>query len=208
MSTADAANLILLIGPGFIAIQVVSWINGGHRLSDAQRLTWSVICSVALFLSVHGILRALPWKAGSLRSPAALFEEPFSAPVQFVVGLYVVAALSGWAVGKAFDGDFVNRRLARLGLDPLRHRDVWRASFRESRRVNVYLDDGTAFNGWAEENSSGVSDEARFVRIAKPYRKRVGESWKKLDDTKCVLIPATAITYIHFKNDPPAPAAK
>lgn len=201
MSAAEAANLIVLVGPGFVAMQFRAWTNEGHKISDAQRLTWSVLVSLPILFALHGILRHVPWKLGTLDSPEHLLSEPFAAPIQFVAALYVVGATIGWVVGRALDREWFNSILAAVQLDPSRHRDVWRATFRADQWVEVNLKDGTSLYGWLDENTSGPPDGGRFLRLKRARRRQSGSgAWSKFREERVVLVGADSISYTVSKS--------
>lgn len=200
LDASGLAYLLVLVGPGFVAMQLRAWTSEGYRISDAQRITWSVLVALPIFFGLHGLLRHVPWKAGKLASPQDLLASPFSAPIQFIVALYAIAALLGYVVGRLLDSEFFNDWLIKIRLDPTRHRDVWKAAFRDQQVVSMQLHDGTLFYGWVEENSSGSDERGRFVRLAKAWRRRPGDRvWKKLPSDNFVLIAADAIRFIRFK---------
>lgn len=199
VDASDIANLLILVGPGFVAMQFRAWTSEDYRISDAQRLTWSVLVALPIFFGLYGLLRVFPYKLGEIPSAERILTEPFAAPLQFVTGLYLAAALVGWSVGRVLDDERFNDLLSRARLDPTRHRDVWKAAFRERQTVLVELTTGTRLFGWVEENSSGLHDTKRWIRLTAVHIAGPGASWKKLAGDRYVLVSADEISFVEFR---------
>jgi len=171
-------------------------------MSDAQRLTWSLLVAMPLLFALYAAVRAFPFEMGEIAGPSELLAEPFSAPWQFIISLYAVGAAIGWIIGREQDAGYPRSLslLKRIKLDPEKHRDIWRAALKEPTTV-VYLQltDGTRFYGWPAEHTSGLSADRRFVRLTHLWRRRPGEDWKQLPDDDYALICSDSITYMHFK---------
>lgn len=202
MNAADLPYLVLLVGPGFIAMQFRAWASEDYRLSDIQRLVWSSLASAVLFFAWHGILRHFPWKVGSIASPEALLAEPASVPFQFLIALYFVAGAGGLVLGKLQDAGATKRLLAGIGLDPDRNRDVWKAAFRRSRLMTVFLSKGVVYRGWAEESSTALNDDRRFVLLDKAILWNKSKKTWDPSTALFVLIRLEEISRIEFLNRP------
>lgn len=199
MSAEDIPHLILLIGPGFVALQVRTWASEGYRLSDFQRFIWSAFASALLFFVVHGFLRHFPLKVGTLASPEAIVRDPSSAAIPFMMALYVTGAVSGLVVARTLDSERCAELLAWLGFDPARHRDVWRAAFRRSRYVTLFLEGGKTYRGWAEENSSGLEEGDRFVVLSRAkWWSKDQKDWVDTREGTFLLVPSKAIDHMEF----------
>jgi hypothetical protein len=202
-SAADLTYLLVLVGPGFVAMQARAWTSEESRMSDAQRFTWSLLIALPIFFGLYALVRVSPVKFGQIDGPATLLSQPFSAPYVFVLALYVIAAVAGWSIGRLQDANYpkILPLLKLAKLDPTKHRDVWRAAMKTPNTVAyIHLNDGTEFYGWPDEHTSGLYEATRFLRLTHASRRpKIGDPWKELPREDFILLCTDTIKYIHFK---------
>jgi hypothetical protein len=145
MSTGEIPVVLLLLLPGFVAVQVFNWVSHRRRLSDFETLLWVLISSFALLAPTTIIWHALDDAVPSL---SHLVRNPTALPMRVAGMLYILAVPSGWLAGHLDRSQVLEHAFLKLQVDLERRHDVWYLAFRDAYYVIVYLKGGAIMYGW------------------------------------------------------------
>jgi hypothetical protein len=204
MSTSDIPVILLLLLPGFLAVQVFNLVSHKRVLSDLERLLWGLIISFVLLAPTATIWHKVDDAYPSFRE---MVTNPKESPMRVVVLLYILAIPAGWVLGYIdrcrWLEDKLGSPLQRVGIDLRRRHDVWHLAFRDSYYVIVHLKSGCKLHGFPEKtetNRQGSVADVYLVEARFWDEKR--EEWTDLQDIEGVWIDASNIERIDFTTKP------
>ena len=191
---------MLLLLPGFLALQVFNATSHKRRLSDLESVFW-----VLLFAFILLAPCAIVWHRldGSVPSLGTLIREPQSVPIRLAATLYMVAVPFGWLVGQLDRSVGLERSMLRLGIDLKRRQDVWFLAFRDSYYVIVYLKGGDLIYGWPLMSTTDRSGGAAelFLEATRVWD-RDARDWREQPGVTGMWIDASSIERIEFTREP------
>ena len=97
MSTGEIPVVLLLLLPGFVAVQVFNWVSHKRRLSDLETLLWVLLSAFALLAPTTIVWHALDDAVPSL---SELVKNPTTLPMRVALVSYILAVPSGWLAGQ------------------------------------------------------------------------------------------------------------
>ena len=204
MTTSDIPVILLLLLPGFIAVQVFNLVSHKRILSDLERLLWSLVISFFLLAPTATIWHTADHAYPSFREMAT---NPTESPMRVVLLLYVLAIPTGWVLGcidrSRWLEDKLGAPLRWFNIDLRRRHDVWHLAFRDTYYVIVHLKSGCKLHGFPEKtetNRQGAVADVYLVKARSWDEKK--EEWTELQDVEGVWIDASNIERIDFTTKP------
>jgi hypothetical protein len=200
MSAGEIPVVLLLLLPGFVAVQVFNWVSHKRRLSDFETLLWMLISSFALLAPTATIWHELDDTVPSL---GRLVKDPTTLPMRVAGVLYGLAVLGGWLAGYLDRSRILEQVLLEIGVDLTRRYDAWHLAFRDAYYVIVYLKSGAMIYGWPKMNTT-----SREWDVAEVYLTDTGtwdsdaERWVKQEGIAGVWVDAASIERIEFTAEP------
>jgi hypothetical protein len=196
MSTSDVPVILLLLLPGFLAIQAHNWVSHKRRMSDLETILWAVLASFALLIPTSLIWHEFDQQ---MPSPGVLIKDPKTLPVRMAAIVYALALPLGWVSGNVDRSRFVESLLLLVRVDLKRRHDVWFLVFRDAYYVIVYLKSGTILYGWPEMNTTNRDGSAAELYITNAGRwDSENQEWDWLERTDGVWVDAGSIDRIEF----------
>jgi hypothetical protein len=200
MSTGEIPVVLLLLLPGFVAVQVYNSVSRKRRLSDFETLLWVLISSFALLapttIAWHALDDAVPSLSELVRNPTAL-------PMRVAGMLYFLAVPAGWVAGHLDRSRVLERALLRLRVDVRRRHDVWYLAFRDAYYVIVYLKDGAILHGWPMMTTSDREGGAAEVYLINTdVWDNDAQEWVTQEDITGVWLDAASVERIEFTARP------
>jgi hypothetical protein len=146
VNTADVPVVILLLLPGFVLIQVYSWVAYKRETSDFESLLWALVAS---FLVLVPAAIVWHWTDSDVPTLGVILRQPSELPLRVAATMYFLAICLGWILGQAEKRNWLEKFLAPSGIDLSRREDGWNFIFRrQSRFAIIYLISGDRVCGW------------------------------------------------------------
>jgi hypothetical protein len=202
MSAGEIPVVLLLLLPGFVALQVYNWVSHKRRLSDFETLLWILIASFALLAPTTTVWHELDDTVPSL---GELVKEPSALPMRVAGTLYLLALPSGWLAGHLDRSHVFERALMTVRVDLKRRHDVWYLAFRDAYYVIVYLKSGAILYGWpmiTTTNREGGAAELYLTNTG-VWDSEAGD-WVRQEGLQGVWIDAGSVERIEFTTEPRA----
>jgi hypothetical protein len=200
MSTGEIPVVLLLLLPGFVAVQVYNWVSRKRRLSDFETLLWVLVCSFGLLVPTATVWHALDDAVPSL---SELVRNPTALPMRVAGMLYLLAVPSGWLVGQLDRSRVLEDAFLRLRIDLRRRHDVWYLAFRDAYYVIVYLKGGAIVYGWPLMATSDREGSAAEIYLANTdVWDNEGQEWVRQEEITGVWLDAANIERIEFTARP------
>ena len=200
MATSDVPVILLLLLPGFVAVQVYNWVSHKRRLTDFETLLWILLASFALLAPTATVWHELDDEVPSVRE---LVTNPAALPMRVAGALYLFAVPVGWVAGHLDRNRLSERGFSKLQIDLKRRHDVWYLAFRDAYYVIVYLKSGVMIYGWPMMTTTNREGSA-----AELYLTNTGiwdseaQGWIGQEDVDGMWIDAASIERIEFTNEP------
>ncbi len=200
MSTTDLPVIILLLLPGFIALQLFTWTSHKRRLSNLETILWLLILSFTLLVPVS---LAWHWLDSKEPTPGAILEDPTSVRLRVAASMYLVALPLGWIAGKLDRARIFEKFMSPLGIDMRRRHDVWYLAFRDSYFVIVYLQSGQQLYGWPAMSTTNRDGSAAEILLEKPHVwSKTKQEWLEKPELTGIWIDSSKIERIDFTARP------
>ena len=200
MPAGEVPVVVLLLLPGFVAVQVYNWVSHKRRLSDFETLLWILIASFALLAPTTTVWHELDDKVPSL---GQLVRDPLALPMRVAGTLYLLALPSGWLAGHLDRSRLLERAVMTLQVDLKRRHDVWYLAFRDPSYVIVYLKSGAILYGWpmmTTTNREGGAAELYLTNTG-VWDSEAGD-WVRQEAIAGVWIDAGSVERIEFSTEP------
>ena len=195
---------MLLLLPGFLALQVFNSVSHKRRLSDLESLLWVLLLAFLMFGPVTVLWHRIDADVPSLGS---LIRDPQSLPIRVAATLYFLAPLVGWIAGHLDRSTILERQLLKVGVDLKRRQDVWFLAFRDAYYVLVYLKSGELIYGWPFMTTTDRGGGAAELYLqATKVRDRDAGDWREQTNIDGVWIDASSIERIEFTTERIAPS--
>jgi hypothetical protein len=199
MAASDVPATLLILLPGFLALQVFRLVSPGRRPSDLETLLWSLAAAFAILTPTTVVWHQIDCGVPSL---VDLIKYPPSVPMRLTVVLYAAAPLAGGLVGHLDRSQRLERWAERIGVDLSRRRDVWFLAFRDPYYVRVYLKNGDLLYGWPERISTDRRAEATEIYLTNTFIWDMqSEKWVPQTTVAGGWIDATGIERIEFTKE-------
>ena len=195
---------MLLLLPGFLALQVFNSVSHKRRLSDLESLLWVLLLAFLMFGPVTVLWHRIDADVPSLGS---LIRDPQSLPIRVAATLYFLAPLVGWIAGHLDRSTILERQLLKVGVDLKRRQDVWFLAFRDAYYVLVYLKSGELIYGWPFMTTTDCGGGAAelYLQATKVWDRDAGD-WREQTNIDGVWIDASSIERIEFTTERIAPS--
>jgi Family of unknown function (DUF6338) len=196
VDTSSVPAILLLLLPGFVALQVFNSVSHKRRLSDLESVLWILLSAFALLFPTVLVWHRLDEQVPSIGS---VIRHPESLPVRIAGTLYLLAAPAGFLAGRLDLSPTVERWLLKARIDLNRRQDVWFLAFRDPYYVFVYLKSGALMYGWPSmttRDRAGAAAEL-YLRHTKIWDAD-GADWKVQEGLDGVWIDAASIERIEF----------
>jgi hypothetical protein len=203
MSANEVPVVLLLLLPGFVAVQVYNWVSRKRRLSDFETLLWVLVCSFALLAPTATVWHALDDAVPSL---SQLIRNPTALPMRLAGMLYLLALPSGWVAGHLDRGRVLEDAFLRLRVDLRRRHDVWHLAFRDAYYVIVYLKGGAIVYGWPLMTTSHREGAAGEIYLTNTgVWDGEAQQWVWQEDITGVWLDAASIERVELTARPKEP---
>jgi len=203
MSADEVPVVLLLLLPGFVAVQVYNWVSRKRRLSDFETLLWVLVCSFALLAPTATVWHALDDAVPSL---SQLIRNPTALPMRLAGMLYLLALPSGWVAGHLDRGRVLEDAFLRLRVDLRRRHDVWHLAFRDAYYVIVYLKGGAIVYGWPLMTTSHREGAAGEIYLTNTgVWDGEAQQWVWQEDITGVWLDAASIERVELTARPKEP---
>ena len=200
MSTTSIPAILLLLLPGFVALQVFNSVSHKRRLSDLESLLWVLLLAI-LMLSPTVVL----WHQidSTVPSLGTVIRDPGTLPIRAALVLYLLAPPVGWVAGQLDRSVALETLLLRVGIDLKRRQDVWFLAFRNAYYVLVYLKSGELLYGWPLMSTTDRSGGAAelYLQNTKVWDRERGD-WRESSGIEGIWIDAASIERIEFTTEP------
>jgi hypothetical protein len=203
VATSDIPATLLILLPGFVALQTFRLVSPRRHLSDFETALWSLAVAFAILAPTTTAWHRIDSDVPSL---AALVRQPASVPTRLAVALYAVAPLAGWGLGHLDRSRRLEQLAQAVRVDLTRRRDVWFVVFRDPYYVLVYLKSGALLYGWPERFSTDRTGEATelYLTNTRVWKPEV-DDWVEHVGIAGVWIDASSIERIEFTKEPASP---
>ena len=200
MSTTSIPAILLLLLPGFVALQVFNSVSHKRRLSDLESLLWVLLLAISMLGPTIVLWHRIDADVPSL---GTVIRDPSSLPIRAAVVLYVLAPAVGWSLGQLDRSVALENSLLRLGIDLKRRQDVWFLAFRNAYYVLVYLKSGELLYGWPLMSTTDRSGGAAelYLQNTKVWD-RERKDWRENAGVEGIWIDAASIERIEFTTEP------
>jgi hypothetical protein len=203
MSADEVPVVLLLLLPGFVAVQVYNWVSRKRRLSDFETLLWVLLCSFALLAPTATVWHALDDAVPSL---SQLIRNPTALPMRLAGMLYLLALPSGWVAGHLDRTRILEEAFLRLRIDLRRRHDVWHLAFRDAYYVIVYLKGGAIVYGWPLMTTSHREGAAGEIYLTNTgVWDGEAQQWVWQEDITGVWLDAASIERVELTARPKEP---
>ena len=199
MNTTSVPAILLLLLPGFVALQVFNSVSHKRRLSDLESLLWVLLLA---FLMLGPTTVVWHWIDSDVPSVGSLIRDPQSVPIRVAAALYLLAPVLGLILGRLDRSVALERHLLRIGIDLKRRQDVWFLAFRDAYFVVVYLKSGELIYGWPLMSTTDRAGGAAelYLQSTKVWDRSVGD-WKEQPDIDGIWVDASSIERIEFTTE-------
>lgn len=199
MNTTSVPAILLLLLPGFVALQVFNSVSHKRRLSDLESLLWVLLLA---FLMLGPTTVVWHWIDSDVPSLGSLIRDPQSVPIRVAAGLYLLAPWFGLILGRLDRSIALEQYLLKVGIDLKRRQDVWFLAFRDAYFVVVYLKSGELIYGWPLMSTTDRAGGAAelYLQNTKVWDRGVGD-WKEQPEIDGIWVDASSIERIEFTTE-------